>query len=288
MSLGFDNPTFEFYVCFAIFFIFAKIIVSCKTLIWYLLVVAALVGCYKPVPSEEMRQEASLYSELASIDTLMQSRPDSALAMLLDTSFDEPYYQLLLSEALYKNDSQQANRTELLAAMDYFDSLGGRDGVHTVSTNGAFLAARCHYMNGVGYYEMDSVVPACAEYLKALEIMEEYFREKDLAGHKAKFMALTHTHLCGLFSDQYLHEQAICFGKRALFYYNRYNAKPCHIAWILNVIGSQYEMLGVLDSAECYYLKGVNLLPDTNNINYRDLTARQAFLSYENGQEYNI
>ena len=248
----------------------------------------ALVGCHTPAPSEERCPEASPHSELASIDTLMQSHPDSALAMLLDTSFDEPYYQLLLSEALYKNDYAQANRTELLAAMAYYDSLGGRDGVHTVSTNDAFLAARCHYMNGVGYYETDSVVSACAEYLKALEIMEKRFKEKDLVGHKAKFMALTHTHLCGLFSDQYLHEQAIYFGKSSLNFNGLYQPVLRHTAWILNEIGSQYEMLGVLDSAEYYYLKGINLLPDTNNITYRDLTVRLAFLSYENGQEYNI
>ena len=86
-----------------------------RTLIWLWLMAVALVGCHHPASSEERCQEASLRSDLASIDTLMQSRPDSALAMLLDASFDEPYYQLLLSEALYKNDHQQANRKELLA-----------------------------------------------------------------------------------------------------------------------------------------------------------------------------
>ena len=40
---------------------------------------------------------------LSAIDTLMQSQPDSALTVLLDEPTDEPYYQLLLSEALYKN-----------------------------------------------------------------------------------------------------------------------------------------------------------------------------------------
>ena len=164
----------------------------------------------------------------------MQSRPDSALTLLLDSIMNDPYYQLLLSEALYKNDYQQANRTELLATMAYFDSLSGRDGVHSVSTNDAFLAARCHYMNGVGYYETDSVVPACAEYLKALEIMENHFKEKDFVGHKAKFMALTHTHLCGLFSDLYLHEQAIYFGKLSLAYYQKYKAESWYIAWVLD------------------------------------------------------
>ena len=46
---------------------------------------------------------------LSAIDTLMQSQPDSALTVLLDEPTDEPYYQLLLSEALYKNDYAQTN-----------------------------------------------------------------------------------------------------------------------------------------------------------------------------------
>ena len=180
--------------------------------IGFLLMAVALVGCHTSTPSEEMCPEASPHSELVAIDTLMQCYPDTALAMLLDTTFDEPYYQLLLAEALYKNDCQQANRQELLVSMAYYDSVLAR----TPAPSTAFLDARCHYMNGVGYYEMDSVVPACSEYLKALEIMEEHFKEKDLVGHKAKFMALTNTRLCELFSDRYLHEQAIYWGKQSL------------------------------------------------------------------------
>ena len=246
---------------------------------------AAFVGCREPALPKEMCQEASLHSELAAIDTLMQSRPDSALTLLLDSIMNDPYYQLLLSEALYKNDYQQANRTELLATMAYFDSLSGRDGVHSVSTNDAFLAARCHYMNGVGYYETDSVVPACAEYLKALEIMENHFKEKDFVGHKAKFMALTHTHLCGLFSDLYLHEQAIYFGKLSLAYYQKYKAESWYIAWVLDKIGSHYTMIEQWDSVTYYCDQALNVLADTNNRTYRDITALKTMVSYYKGNK---
>lgn len=207
---------------------------------------------------------------LSSIDTLMQSRPDSALTLLLDEPVDDPYYQLLLSEALYKNDYAQTNRAELLDAMACFDSAGD-----------PFLAARCHYMNGVGYYEMDSVVAACAEFLKALEIMEKRFKEKDLVGYKAKFMALTYTHLFMVFSDQYLHEQAIFFGKEALFYYNKYEAEPWHIAWVHDEIGSHYYILNQQDSANYYFENALTAIPDTNNMTYRDITTALAMLSYD-------
>ncbi|MBQ5958968.1 MAG: hypothetical protein IJL44_07270, partial [Bacteroidales bacterium] len=150
----------------------------------------ALAACHRPV---ETVCTPSL-PELVAIDSLMQTRPDSALILLQASPKEDPYYQLLLSEALYKNDSAQLNRPELMEAMAHYDSLGC-----------PFLSARCHYMNGVGYYEMDSVVQACKEYIKALEIMEGHFKEKDLVGHKAKFMALVYGHLCTLFTDRYLH-----------------------------------------------------------------------------------
>ena len=207
---------------------------------------------------------------LSAIDTLMQSQPDSALTVLLDEPTDEPYYQLLLSEALYKNDYAQTNRDELLAAMAYFDS-----------ENDPFLAARCHYMNGVGYYEMDSVVPACEEYMKAIQIMEEHYSEKELVGYKAKFMALTYTRLVDIFSDQYLHEQAIFFVNQALTYYHMFNAEPWQISWMLNEIGTHYDMMGIYDSADCYYHKAIELLPDTNNLTYKMVSGHLAFLNYE-------
>ena len=215
-------------------------------------------------------------SKLSAIDTLMQSRPDSALKAMYsctDTSIvsasDRHYYQLLLSEALYKNDFAQQNRPELLDAMAYFDSIGD-----------AFLSARCHHMNGVGYYEMDSVVAACAEYMKAVEIMESHFEERDLMEYKAKFMALAYTHLSVLFSDQYLHEQAIYFGKCALLYYNRYDAEPWHVAWVLDEIGMHHDMMEQWDSAWTYYSKGLELLNDTSCLMYRDIVTHIAYLSY--------
>ena len=109
-----------------------------------LLLWVGLFACSKPtvVPVSQ---------ELAAIDTLMQSRPDSALMLLVDTTMDDPYYQLLLSEALYKNYQPQLNRAELLEAVAWYDSVVD---AHPRDKDAAFLDARCHYMNGVGYYEI--------------------------------------------------------------------------------------------------------------------------------------
>ena len=252
--------------------------------------------------------------ELAAIDSLLWRQPDSALTCLLPyfdtckdtkfsistaTAYDRHYANLLLAELLYKNDYAQTNRMELLQAVGYFDSLtftlndhsslrrliaGGDPLSPTRNDQLFFLSARVHYINGVGYYEHDSVVEACKEYMKALEVMEEHFEEKELVGKKTKFMALTYTRLVKLFSDLYLHEQAIYFGKRSLKYYQKYNAEPWHIAWMLNMIGLRYDILDNYDSSYFYCSQGLKILPDTNSLTYRDIKTHLAYLSYKVGE----
>lgn len=82
-----------------------------------------------------------------------------------------------------------------------------------------------------GYYELDSIVEACEEYILALEIMEEHFDEKELVGKKVRFMALTYTHLTSkrvavLLSLSVENEQdgSLCAVARALLY-----MPPCYV-----------------------------------------------------------
>ena len=243
---------------------------------------------------------------LSAIDSLMWRQPDSALLALqafaatpeadsLD-AFNGHYCQLLISELLYKNDYPQTNRPDLQQAVSYFDSLSFtlNDRPHaprrhcgldpqspTRNDQIVFLDARAHYINGVGYYERDSLVEACKEYLKALEVMEKHFEEKELVGHRAQFMALAYTHLMVLFSNQYMHEQAIYFGRLSLSFFKRYNATSWHIAWILDEIGAQYDMLDLYDTACYYYNSGLSMMPDSNNLTYRDISTHLAFISYK-------
>ena len=288
---------------------------------WFMLVLSACTSTKVPEPVEGPSPE------LCAIDSWMWRQPDSALACLLpyfdtccrdalnasptmnasrenatdsitrrnhcvSTTFDRHYANLLLSELLYKNDSTQTNRTELLQAVVYFDSLSlladtrgaslqhrlRKDALRASAKNIAFLDARAHYINGVGYYEKDSAVEACKEYLKALEVMENHFVEKELVEHKAKFMALTYSHLTNLYSDLYLHDQAIYFGKESLVCYDKYNVSTDHVVWTLNEIGSNYDMMEQLDSADYYYRKAIHILGDTSASMFRDLVAHQAYL----------
>ena len=259
-------------------------------LMFFVLLVACTPSTKTPDPADNDALQAS--TTLAAIDSLMWRQPDSALAQLqafcnspeadsLD-EFNGHYCQLLISELLYKNDWGQSNREELLQAVAYFDSIMQvPEPVEGPSfERNVFLTARAHYINGVGCYEHDSVVNACAEYLKTLELMEAHFEEREMEDEKEQFMAYTYTRLTDLFSDLYLHEQALYFGKQALEYYRR-NAAQNHIAWALNEIGSHYDMMGNFDSADFYYRKSLAVLPDTFNLAYRDVETHLAYMSYK-------
>ncbi len=269
-------------------------------IIGYLLL--AIASCTSKVKVVEPVETPS--SELCAIDSLMWRQPDSALAWLqrfvaspaadsLDV-FNGHYCQLLISELLYKNDWGQSNREELLQAVAYFDSLvrltpplqRGLEGLKNTPTNQndnlVFLAARAHYINGAGYYEKDSVVNACAEYLKALEVMEEHFEEKERVGNMAKFMALTHGRLGEMFEEQLLAEPAIACYKQALFYCRREPTSKYGIPVLLYHLGIQYDIVDQKDSAAFYYDEALANMPDFDNLHYRDLMSNKAIFAFYN------
>ena len=233
----------------------------------------------EPVAAEPGRSVEGPSLELFVIDSLMWRQPDSALTQLqafcnspeadsLD-EFNGHYCQLLISELLYKNDYVQSNRKDLLKAVDYFDSID--DG---------FLAARAHYINGVGFYEKGDVVNACAEYLKTLEVMEAHFEENELAGHKARFLAYTYNRLGDLFSEQFMMESAITCYENALVYCKISPTSPIGIPNILYRIGKQYDKKNEIENASLYYGQALENMAATENIVYRNIVASKALCDY--------
>ena len=241
-------------------------------------------------------RDAMIASPDDATDTTGRIQRRQRRMQCVSTTYNRHYANLLLSELLYKNDYAQTNRPALLQAVTYFDSLtltlsdtpepkrliAGTDPLSlTRNDNLAFLDARSHYINGVGYYENDSVVEACKEYMKALEVMENHYKEKKLVGHKAQFMALTYTRLSMLFSDMYLHEQAIYYAQLSLASNQKLDVPRWHIARMRCEIGIQYEMMKQLDSADYYYSSAMKILIDTNCLLFRDISTRQILLSYK-------
>ena len=226
------------------------------------------------VPSHRDTSMAS--PSLSAIDSLMWDQPDSALMVMnafvpsqeannMD-EFNWHYRQLLMSELLYKNHYAQDNRSDLLLAVDFFDSLGD-----------AFLSARAHYMNGVGYYEQDSVVEACTEYLKALEIMETHLQPH----HGPRFMSLTYSRIGELFSNQFMQEPAITCFKKSLAFNDIEPGTPNNQSSLLLYIGKQYYKQRQCDSAEYYFDEALRQLSDTNNAIFRDLVSYKALLDFD-------
>ena len=244
---------------------------------------AMLVACSQQTKVEVPEPVEGSTIALSQIDTLMWHHPDSALAVMMEFAgseaadgldvFEGHYCQVLIAELLYKNYYKQSNRKDLLKAVDYFDSID--DG---------FLAARAHYINGVGYAEKDSVVEACGEYLCALRTMESHYPENELLGTKARFMVCTYNRLGELFSSQFMQEPAIVCGKKSLVYNNIEPYSPFNRFNLLLFIGKQYGKLSLYDSAAYYYDEALKQLPDTNNLVFRDLISAKALRSYNMGK----
>jgi tetratricopeptide (TPR) repeat protein len=264
-----------------------------------------MVACDPPKEKEVEPMEKPI-PELAAIDSLMWKQPDSAFAVLRQFAaspnadsldeFNGHYCQLLISELLYKNYYGQSNREGLLHAVDYFDSIAVADGYkkdgRKTDSRGAslrernvFLDARVHYINGVGFYEKGDVVKACAEYLKALELMEGYFEGKALIGKRAQFMANTYNRMGDLFSEQFMMESAITCYENALVYCKIELTSPIGISNILYRIGKQYDKMNEIDKARQYFEQALECMTDTNNLVYRDIVSSKAVSDYRYGVE---
>ena len=265
--------------------------------IGFLWVLMALAACNPSAEvAEHGRSEEGPNPELSAIDSLMWRQPDSALAVLQQFAvspqadsldkFNEHYCQLLISELLYKNDYGQSNRPALQQTVRYFDSLCLCKGVARNSSTIAFLDARAHYINGVGYYERDSVVEACMEYLKALEVMEGHFEKDELTEHRARFMAYTYNRLMELFSAQFMMDPAIACGEKALAYCQKEPSLNNEIPNTLFHIGKQYQKKGEKGKARNYYRQAIEGIADTNTSIYRDIVSAIALNDYQIGLGY--
>ncbi len=253
------------------------------TLAVLLIILPVLFSCNSP----EQNSDAHYSPLLASLDTLMSYRPDSALSCLLSLSgttrienlspVDRHHYQLLLSEANYRTGNEQTNRTELLHALAFFDSLFSAP---NPDNNCILFAVRANNMVAACYYGEDSVVEACRYYLHGLEIMESGFTETERLTRYARFMALMYSRMTELFSNLDLHEQAIRYGKCSMIYLNEFHARPQHRVWILTTVGDHYDALMQTDSALAYYCQAIRTTADTSCLTYRDVVNHRTNLLY--------
>jgi len=266
---------------------------KCLNVIGILLVLLLFPYCGGREAQPSEGKDNNAHAALVEIDSLMWRRADSAFVLLqefvvspeakeLDT-YDEHYCQVLISELLYKNYKQQSNRNDLLQAVDFFDSLTANTHGMSSQEHNTFLDARAHYINGAGLYERNDVVNACAEYLKALEVMEEQFEEKELTGKKAVFMFYAYNRLLELFSAQFMMDPAITCGEQVLYYCQKEASLSNQIPNTLLFIGKQYDKIGKKVEARQYYVRAIETMPDSNNLVFRDAVSLKALCDYQLG-----
>ena len=231
----------------------------------------------KPLDAEK---QYKISPELLHIDSLMWLQPDSATKELsrfwanynIDSTdaFNKHYFNLLVSEALFKGGYPQSNRKRLLKAVDYFD------------TTDYWLSARAHYMNGVGFKAEDSVAEALYEYLHVLDIMDTHIPTPP----HPRFMMLIHCRLGDLFSDQYMQEPAIVCYENALRYNDYGGTNPLTRSYLLQDIGFQYDKLQKYDTARYYYNEALRFLPDTTDVLYPKVLFYLAMLDCTSGSDF--
>ena len=118
----------------------------------------------------------SNHRQLVLADSLMQSRPDSALGILqgvsageLTTRADSAYYALLLTKARDKNYIVQKDDSLIHYAVAYYDV-----------TNDVVMQAKAHYYWGCVYRDMNRQAEAIREFLIAAPLTEKTKEKRQL------------------------------------------------------------------------------------------------------------
>lgn len=114
--------------------------------------------------------------QLILADSLMRSRPDSALCILQDISMeklttqaDSAYYVLLLTQARDKNYVVQTDDSLIRYAVAYYDK-----------TNDVRMQAKAHYYWGCVYRDMNRQAEAIREFLIAAPLTEKAKEKRQL------------------------------------------------------------------------------------------------------------
>lgn len=158
---------------------------------------------------------------LKEISDTITNHPEKALTLLnnidkpiIDNDFSEQEYheyQILLSEALYKNYHAQTNHNEIINACSYFDSLSV---LYPQNMEITFLLSKALYYKAVGFEELDKTKEAFNSYLKSLESIDKIKLNKKKVNKKKQndiqhFIALIYTRLGDLLYWHDVYDAAI-------------------------------------------------------------------------------
>lgn len=198
------------------------------------------IGCHQNTEVNE--------SLLSQADSLMESRPDSALALLRKISFPHKLhekaqadYYLLLTQAEYKNYLPFTSDSLLAIATAYYQRVG----------NKASLGKACYY-EGCFYNEQKNYIRAAEQYKRAETLLKQT--------NDNRMLALLYNAMGHLNRKNDLKEDALQQFKKAL-YYSEGSEEVYHITMNLQEMANSYLALNRSDSASIYFARIVPYLP---------------------------
>lgn len=156
---------------------------------------------------------------LKPINDTMTAHPDIALDMIIklaDTLDDDKMtkndhfeYQILVAEALYKNNYQQTNDSAVIEAVLFYDSLSQQ---HSTNTDILLQQARAHYYRGVALEEKELILEACSEYYNSLKTLDNIDVENNNRKDIKHFKALTYNRLASIYLTHMMPDESLdCF-----------------------------------------------------------------------------
>ncbi|MBP9994677.1 MAG: hypothetical protein KBT67_07050 [bacterium] len=173
------------------------------------------------------------YSVLKTITDTMTCCPEAALDILIDVSdtVDESKlskpdyyeYQILIAEALYKNDLLQTNDSAVFEAVRYYNSLAQ---IYPKNVEVILQKSRAHYYKAVGESENNDIKNACAEYLIALKTINQ-IKENDRTFNIDYFNGLIYNRLASIYYYNDAFNLSIGLDKKANECFAKSNSIHC-------------------------------------------------------------
>ena len=216
--------------------------------------------------------------------------PDAALDILICVSdtvdesklskLDYYEYQILIAEALYKNDLMQTNDSSVLEAVRYYDSLAQ---IYPKNMEILFQKSRAHYYKAVGESEKDDIKNACSDYLIALRIIDE-IKEKDRNYNIDYFNGLIYNRLASIYYYNDAFNLSIGLDKKANECFAKSNSiQP--IAYNYLCIAKMLSTMDLYDEEENYLNMADSLISNVlkiedNQLKRKILMERALLASY--------
>lgn len=161
------------------------------------------------------------------------------------------YEAIIVADSLYKNYLPQSNDSAVREATAYFDSLSVS---YPKDAELAYKTARAHYYKAIGEQEKDDIVTACADFLRAAEIMDKHeYSDHDII----RFNGLIYERLGEITYNESCIRQSKDAYNRAFKYFYQLNDSVA-LANNRKQMGYCYYIDNKLDSAIIYYKEAIS------------------------------